>query len=465
MTVEADVRAFIQANGDAFFADLAEWLAIPSISIDPDRADDVRRSADWIAGALRRAGFPAVEVWPTAGHPAVFAEWPAAEPDATTVLVYGHHDVQPVDPVELWDTPPFEPTVRGERLYARGASDDKGQMLFHALAVRAHLAVTGRSAPAIHLKLLIEGEEEAGSPNLDSLVRGHADRLACDVVVNSDASMWSKDVPTTCTGMRGVVGARIVFRGPSSDVHSGSFGGAVRNPLTELCRVLARLHDDQARVAIPGFYDRVAEITEAERDLFGRLPFDEREWLAKARSRVAYGEQGYTTLERVWARPTAELNGIWGGHRGPGLNTIIPSEAGATVTFRLVAHQEPLEIQHAVRRWVEDLTPPGIEAQVEFYADGVRPILTPLGHPALGAVTRALERAFDREVLYTREGGSGPSAVLRDVLGAPVVFVVMTVPDDAYHGPNEKVEMPLLLKGAEAVAYLWDELASPGELR
>ncbi|MFI0404364.1 dipeptidase [Actinomadura sp. 3N508] len=460
MTAPEAVRSYIAAGSEVFFAELAEWLAIPSISSDPDHAGDVRRSAEWLAAALRRAGFPIVEIWPTGGHPAVYAEWPSALPSARTVLVYGHHDVQPVDPVEAWDTPPFTATVDGDRMYARGASDDKGQVLFHAFGVRAHLAATGRTAPAVTLKLLIEGEEEAGSPHFDALVRRHADRLACDLVVNSDSAMWSADVPTTCTGMRGMVAAQVTFRGPAEEVHSGSFGGAIPNPLTELCRVLGALHDRRSRVTIPGFYDRVVELTGTERDLFARLPFDEREWLSAARSRAAHGEEGFTTLERVWARPTAEVNGMWGGHTGPGMKTIIPREAHAKVSFRLVADQEPAEVRESFRQWLREQVPPGIAAEVEFFGEGNKPCLTPLDHPAVEAVTRSLGRAFDRQVLYTREGGSGPSATLAEVLDAAVVFLAVTLPDDNYHGPNEKAEMPLLLKGAEAVAHLWSELGS-----
>lgn len=457
MSVRDDVRSFIAANQEAFVADLVDWLAIPSISSDPKHAADIERSAEWIAQALRRCGFPIVEVWPTGGHPTVYAEWPAADPAAPKVLVYGHHDVQPADPAE-WANPPFDAMVRGDRLYGRGASDDKGHMLFHLLGVRAHLVAGGLTAPAVTLKLVIEGEEESGSPHFDDLVRDHAERLACDVVVNSDASMWSKDVPTTCTGMRGLVAAQVTFRGPASDVHSGSFGGAVPNPLTELCRVLGGLHDDRGRVAVPGFYDDVVQLTATDRELLAKLPFDQREWLSAAQSAATYGEAGFTTLERVWARPTAELNGISGGYSGPGVKTIIPREARAKVSFRLVAGQEPAWVQNAFQHWVAQQVPPGIEAEVEFFGAGTRACLTPLDHPALQAVTRSLHQAFDQEVLYTREGGSGPSATLAEVLRAPVVFLAVTVPDDNYHGPDEKVEIPLLLKGAEAVAYLWSDL-------
>jgi len=260
------------------------------------------------------------------------------------VAVYGHHDVQPVDPVELWQTPPFEPTVRGERLYARGAADDKGQLSFHLLGVRAHLAATGRTSPAVTLKVIAEGEEESGSPNFRALLTERADRLACDVVVVSDTGMWSESTPTTCTGMRGMITGQVDLRGPSGDVHSGSFGGAIPNPITELARLLAAVHDADRRITVPGFYDNVVELTEDDRALFAKLPFDEDEWLANAKSSAVVGEAGYSLLERVWARPTFELNGIWGGHIGVGHKTIVPSEAHAKISMRLVAGQEPLDV-------------------------------------------------------------------------------------------------------------------------
>ncbi|MDP9396821.1 MAG: M20/M25/M40 family metallo-hydrolase, partial [Actinomycetota bacterium] len=389
----------------------------------------------------------------------VFAEWPAGEPDAPTFLVYGHHDVQPVEPLALWQSPPFEPTVADGVIRGRGAADDKGQVLFHTLAVRAHLAATGRSAPAVTVKLLVEGEEESGSPHFVELLHAHRDRLHCDVVVVSDTGMWSRNIPSTVVGMRGLAHAEVHLRGPSGDIHSGSFGGAVRNPLTELCRLLARLHDEESRVTIPGFYDGVGPLSEQERELFARLPFDEAGWLRDARSSAVHGEAGYSTLERVWARPTAELNGIWGGYTGPGAKTIVPSEAHAKVSFRLVAGQEPARVLASFRDWVLAAVPPGVEARVDLAGNAVRPCLTPLDAPALTAVRVALARAFDAaEVLVTREGGSGPEADLQDVLGAPVVFLGASLPDDGWHAPNEKVDVPMLLKGAEAAAYLWEQL-------
>jgi acetylornithine deacetylase/succinyl-diaminopimelate desuccinylase-like protein len=469
MTTAPDpaVRAYVAEHRDQFLADLVEWLRIPSVSGDPAHGADVRASAEWLAAKLRATGFPVVEIWETAdpatgaaGLPAVFAEWPSGEPDAPTVTVYGHHDVQPVDPLELWETSPFEPLLRGDQLVGRGAVDDKGQVLFHTLGLRAHLAATGRAAPAVNLKVVVEGEEESGSPHFANLLRRHADRLACDVVVVSDTGMWDRDTPSVTTAMRGLTDCQIDFHGPDVDLHSGSFGGAVPNPLHAMCEVVAALHDADGRVTLPGFYDRVVPLSDRERDLFASLPFDAGAWLRNAGSRAEHGEAGFTTLERIWARPTAEVNGIWGGYTGAGHKTIVPSDAHAKVSFRLVADQDPGEVQQQLRAWLAERVPAGIDWSVHFYGGGVRPCMTPLDHPALQALTRAMERTFGGPVRYTREGGSGPEADLAEILDAPVVFLGMGLPDDRIHAPNEKVDFPLLLRGAESAAYLWAELAA-----
>ncbi|GAA0546159.1 M20/M25/M40 family metallo-hydrolase [Streptomyces mordarskii] len=455
------VRAYVDSHRAAFLAELSEWLRIPSVSADPARADDVRRSAQWLRDHLVATGFPVAEIWDTPGAPAVFAEWPSGDPDALTVLVYGHHDVQPADREDGWRTDPFEPVIEDGRLYGRGAADDKGQVLFHTLGIRAHLSVTGRGAPAVNLKLLIEGEEESGSPHFPELIRAHADRLACDTVIVSDTGMWSEDTPTVCTGMRGLVDCQIDLHGPGQDIHSGSFGGAVPNPATEAARLAAALHDADRKVAIPGFYDGVVELTGRERALFAELPFDEAGWLRTAHSRATLGEAGYSTLERIWARPTAEVNGIGGGYQGPGGKTIVPSAAQLKLSFRLVAGQDVEKVQAAVRDWVAAQLPAGIRHEITYWG-ATRPCLTPLDHPALQSVVRAMGRAFGQEIRFTREGGSGPAADLQDVLGAPVLFLGISVPSDGWHAPNEKVELGLLMKGAETAAHLWDDLAENG---
>jgi acetylornithine deacetylase/succinyl-diaminopimelate desuccinylase-like protein len=458
-----DVRGYVESNAPEFFAALKQWLVIPSISADPANHRDVRRSAEWLVAHLQAAGFPVAEVWETGqGLPAVFAEWPAADAAAPTVLIYGHHDVQPVEPLEEWIAAPFEPIERDGRLLARGASDDKGQVLFHSLGIRAGLAAAGQTAPPVSIKLIVEGEEESGSPHFANLLRRERERLACDVIVISDTTMWAADVPSMCTGMRGLAETEVSLTGPSRDLHSGSFGGGVPNPLHAMASLLAGLHDAGGRVTVPRFYDRVLPLSDAERDLLARLPFDEKQWLKDAGdSGATAGEEGFSTLERIWARPTAEVNGMWGGHTGPGSKTIIPKAAHAKVTFRLVADQDPADVVAAFREYVTASTPPGLEATV-VTRGGVRPCRSPIDSPAVQAARRAMERAFGKEVLFTKEGGSGPEADLADILGAPLVFVAVGLDSDQIHAPNESVDMALLLRGAEVSAYLWEELAAIG---
>ncbi|MFE5844925.1 dipeptidase [Streptomyces niveus] len=457
--VRTHTRDYIRSHRAAFLDDLAEWLRIPSVSAQPEHDADVRRSADWLAASLRETGFPVAEIWETPGAPAVFAEWPSDDPGAPVVLVYGHHDVQPAAREDGWRTDPFEPVVQDGRLYARGAADDKGQVFFHTLGVRAHLAATGRTTPAVHLKLLVEGEEESGSPHFRALVEQRAARLAADVVIVSDTGMWSEDTPTVCTGMRGLAECEIELYGPDQDIHSGSFGGAVPNPATVAARLVAALHDEHERVTVPGFYDGITPLTDTERALIAELPFDEDAWLRTAKSHGTLGEGGYSTLERVWARPTAEVNGMGGGYQGPGGKTIIPSSARLKLSFRLVAGQELDRIERAVADWIDTRIPAGIRHKTTFAA-GTRPCLTPLDHPALQSVARAMGSAFDQKIRFTREGGSGPAADLQDVLGVPVLFLGISVPSDGWHAPDEKVEIDLLMKGVETTAYLWSDLAA-----
>ncbi|WP_338183405.1 dipeptidase [Jatrophihabitans sp.] len=457
------VREFVTDHRQDLLDDLDAWLRIPGISAQPEHHGDVARSAEWFAEAARRTGFPTVEIWPTAGLPTVFAEWPSAEPDAPVVLVYGHHDVQPVDPLELWNTDPFDPTIDGDVLRARGASDDKGQLLFHLLGLRAHLAATGRDTPAVTLKLLIEGEEESGSPNFAGMLTERRARLDADIVVITDTGMVAPDVPSTVTGMRGLVVCTVTFHGPDMDLHSGVFGGAIPNPATAIARLAAALHDETGRVQVPGFYDDVLELTAEERDLFARVPVNDTEFLAVTHSRALAGESGFSTLERVGARPTAEVNGIGGGYQGSGGKTIVPSDAFVKLSFRLVANQDPRAITAAVEAFIAAHTPAGIEASVEWEGEGVAPCLVPLGTPAYEALTAAISEAFDGlPVLPTREGGSGPEAAIQTIIGAPLVFLGVGLPDDQIHAPNEKVTVSMLYKGAEAAGLLWGRVAALG---
>jgi acetylornithine deacetylase/succinyl-diaminopimelate desuccinylase-like protein len=461
-----DVRDYIDEHASEFFESLSQWLMIPSISADPDRQADVARSAEWLKDHLLGTGFPVAEVWPTGGPgsgglPAVYGEWRAADPAAPVVLVYGHHDVQPVEPLAEWDSPPFEPAQRDGLLLARGASDDKGLVLSYALGIGAAMAASGAAAPPVTIKLLIEGEEESGSPHFADLLRSRLDRLRCDVILVCDATMWSADVPSMCVGMRGVISAEISLRGADRDLHSGSFGGAVPNPLHVLSDLLSGLHDADGRVTVPGFYERVRPVSDAEREVIARLPFDEQAWLARAgNSRATAGEAGYGTLERIWVRPTAEVNGMWGGYTGAGGKTIIPAQAHAKLSFRLVADQDPDAVIAGLREYVRDRTPPGIKSTVAVLEQGVRASFSPMDSPGVRAGLRAMERAFGREILFTREGGSGPETDLAEILAAPLVFMAVGLDSDRMHAPNERVDMALLLKGAEAAGYVWDEMAA-----
>jgi acetylornithine deacetylase/succinyl-diaminopimelate desuccinylase-like protein len=335
-------------------------------------------------------------------------------------------------------------------------------VLFHALGVAASLAATGKNAPPVSLTFLIEGEEESGSPYFADLLRQRKDQLAADFIVISDTTMWAADVPSICTGMRGLCDAEITLTGPTRDLHSGSFGGGVPNPAHALTALIAGLHDEDGRVTLPGFYDDVVPLSDEERELIARLPFDEKSWLADAGdSQATTGEKGFSTLERIWARPTAEVNGIWSGHTGPGGKTIVPKEAHAKLSFRLVADQVPDMVLRALGQYIKDNMPDGITATVKL-GHGVRPCRSPIDSSGVQAARMAMERAFGREVVFTKEGGSGPEADLADILDAPLVFVAVGLDADRIHAPNEYVDLWRLLRGAETAAYLWDELAALG---
>lgn len=465
MTTE---RAAVAAGTDDFVAMLSGWLAIPSVSAEPARHGDVRDSAQYLADALRATGFPTAEVWGGGPYlPAVYARWPSGEQNPVRVIVYGHHDVQPADFADGWSFEPFEAHLVDGLLHGRGASDDKGNVAMHLLGVTAHLAATGRSAPAVDLTLLVEGEEESGSPHITALLADLLARTgpdAYDVLVISDTGIFAADTPSMVTGMRGLVGGELRVSGPGIDLHSGQFGGAVANPITELVRILAALHDENRHIAVPGFYQGVEEPTAQERELFAALPFDEQAFLSgPASSKAPVGERGYSTLERLGLRPTAEINGIHGGYTGPGGKTIVPTEAFAKLSFRLVGGQRPAAVRAAVDAYLASLAGDGVVAEMHWEGVGVEPVVVDFNHPAAAAVRRALGAAFDAErILPTREGGSGPEAELTRALGAPMVFLGVMTDEDQIHAPDERAPLALLVKGAEAAAHLWRELAAIG---
>ena len=458
-SADADLEAWLDAGRERRMASYTAFLRIPSISGISEHHPDCRAAAAFLADDLRSIGVEHVEVSETGGLPIVYGDWLHA-PGAPTVIVYGHYDVQPVDPLDLWDSPPFEPVVRDGRMLARGAADDKGQVHMHVRAAEALLATRGRLP--LNLRFVFEGEEESTSPNFASWLKANRDRLGADVVVISDTPFFAGNVPAITLGLRGVVHAQIDVDGPAVDLHSGSYGGAVDNPISALATIVAALKGPDGRIRVPGFYDDVVPLGAADRAAFAALPFDEGEFLASTGAPALFGEAGYTTLERRGARPTLDINGTWGGFQGEGSKTIIPAHAHAKVSCRLVADQDPHRIFEALRAFVADLAPPGVRVAVALHGTG-RPSLLPMDHPATRAAARAMERAFGRAPLYVREGGSIMAAAdFGSVLGLPVVLAGFTNPDDHAHSPNESMVLDNYERGIRAIAYLWDELAAGG---
>ena len=459
---ELHLSDYISTNRDVILDRLREWLAIPSISCEPGRVDDVRRSAVWCAEQMKAIGLENVHLIETPLHPSVYGDWLHAGPDAPTVLVYGHHDVQPVDPVSEWDSPPFEATERDGQLFARGSVDDKGQVLYHLEAVRALLNRDG--VLPINLKFVIEGEEEFGSPNFTSLLTSNRELLFCDAVVVSDTGMLSIDEPSMCIGMRGLVSLDLHIRSSTTDLHSGVFGGAVLNPAHLAAELVAALHDSEGRVLIPGFYDSVLELTPDECRAMEELPFNEDEFRRAAGGAPLRGESGRSTYERIGSRPTAEVVGLTSGYSGDGVKTIVPSTANIKLTFRLVPNQDPDAIAELFHTWLRPLMPEGVE--VEVWEEGkVSPALTPIDHPAVLAAQRSIEKVWGKAPYLVREGGSGPEEALGRILEAPVVFLGVGLPDDNIHAPNERIVLNQFWRGLLAVGELWFEMAATPGIR
>lgn len=450
-----DVIDFINANRDRYVDELKRYLAIPSISALPAHAGDVRACAEWTAAEMKRIGLEHVRLIETPGNPVVCGDWLHAE-GAPTILFYGHYDVQPVDPLDLWESPPFEAAVRQGEIYARGAADDKGQVFMHCKAVEACLRRAGRLP--VNIRFVIEGEEEIGSVHLDAFVREHRDELAADVVVISDSPMFDRDVPSICYGLRGLAYLQIDLRGSRSDLHSGSFGGAVANPAFVLAQVLGRMKDRGGRVTAPGFYDDVRPLRAEERAEFARLPFNERRYRNELGAPKLFGERGYTTLERLWARPTFEVNGLLSGFTGNGAKTVIPAVAMAKVSMRLVPDQDPDRIADLFEAHLRKVTPPTVELTVTRMHGG-RPWMTEFDNPFVQAAGRAIEQGFGRRPVFNREGGSIPVvATFQEVLGLPSVLFGVGLPDENAHAPNEKLDLGNFHNGIVASAVLYGEI-------
>ena len=452
-----DLDTFLTTNDERIREELFDFLRIPSVSARSEHRGDVARAAKWVAASLRKAGLTAT-IHRTAGHPIVIGEWRSAPEGAPTVLVYGHYDVQPPEPLALWSSPPFEPVIRDGKIFARGAVDDKGQLFLHIKALESHLAVRG--ALPVNVVVLAEGEEEVGSEHLAEFIEAHADLLAADAVVISDSAMFAPGLPSILSSLRGLAYFQIDVQGPATDLHSGSYGGAVVNPATALARILATFHDDRGRVAIPGFYDRVRDWEPAVREQIRRLPFTDDGFRREAGASALGGEQGYTTLERIWTRPTCEVNGLLSGYTGEGAKTVLPAAAMAKVSCRLVPDQEPGEIERLLRSHVDRVAPAGVTVSITALHGG-RPWRAELEGPVFDAARRALAAAFGREPVITGEGGSIP--VVSDferILGAPVLLMGFGLPGENAHAPNEWLSAENFAAGMRAVATLWDELGS-----
>ncbi len=448
--------AFVRANRDRYLDELRAWVAIPSISNDPAHAGDVRASAGAVVARMRAAGLTEALVLETDGHPVAYGAWLGA-PGAPTILIYGHHDVQPVDPLALWTTPPFEATVRDGKIYGRGAVDDKGQVLMHVAALEAHLRVRGRLP--LNVKVVVEGEEEVGSANFEPFLARERERLACDVVVVSDTAVFAEDVPSLTVSLRGLVNWEITVHGPATDLHSGYIGGAVRNPLEALAQILASFKDRDGRIIVPGFYDGVRAIGPAERADVAALPFDVATEAQTLGVPELAGEAGFAPLERMWLRPTLEVNGMYGGYQGPGGKTIVPSFAVAKVSARLVPAQDPEHVKAAVAAHVRAAAPAGVRVEVEAHGT-VRAVETSRDHPAIAAAARAMTRGFGTAPVFIGTGGTiGPVSSFDRVLGLPQVLIGVGLPDDAIHAPNEKFDLGQFYGGIETMVYLYDGTA------
>jgi acetylornithine deacetylase/succinyl-diaminopimelate desuccinylase-like protein len=456
-TTATDLESYLDANRERRLASYKKLLSFPSISALPQHAADCERAAEFIAGELRDIGIEHVEVSPTEGRPVVYGDWLHAD-GAPTVLVYAHYDVQPVDPLELWDSPPFEAVVRDGRILARGASDDKSHVHMHVRAAEAMLKTAGRLP--INVRYIFEGEEESASEHLDKWLLDNRARLAADIAIISDTAFYEGNLPAITVGLRGLMYAQIDVVGSTVDLHSGGFGGVVENPANALARIISQLKSPEGRVLIPGFYDDVVELAPAERKALADLPFDEEVARKELGVPALVGEPGYSVPERVGARPTLDVNGIWGGFQGEGAKTIIPAHAHAKVSTRLVANQEPDRIFGLFRDYVVKIAPPGVRTTVTSLGGGL-PSTTPIDHPATRALARAIEGVFGRPPLYTRAGGSVPvCASFERLLGLPVVLAGFTNPDDNAHAPNESMVLDNYERGIRAIARLWQELAT-----
>lgn len=449
-----EIISYIKNNKDQYIEELKQFLRIPSISTLAEHKDDINKAAKFVADKLTDAGMNKVEVFQTEGHPLVYGEWLGA-PGKPTVLIYGHYDVQPVDPIELWDSHPFEPTIKGDKIYARGATDDKGQMYMHVKSVEAFFKTAG-SLP-LNVKFLIEGEEEIGSGNLETFINMNTELLKCDAVLVSDTSLYGPGIPTLTYGLRGLSYMEVEVTGPNRDLHSGTFGGAVANPINILAAMIAKLQDKDGKITIPGFYNDVIKLTKKERENFKALKFSEKQFAKELGVAELKGEKGFTTLERTWARPTLDCNGIFGGFTGKGAKTVLPGKATAKISMRLVPNQEPKKIAKLFTKYIHQIAPKSVKVKVSDLHGGL-PAMTPLEDPAIQAASKAISKAFGKKTVFMREGGSIPIiTVFQKKLKAPAVLMGLGLNTENLHSPNEHFNLNHYQLGIMSSAYFLKE--------
>ncbi|MCA9980160.1 MAG: dipeptidase [Anaerolineales bacterium] len=450
-------REYSRTHAEQFRQELHELLSIPSISTDPAHANDMQRTADWLADHMRQLNLDNVAVMPTAGYPVVYGEWLGAGPDKPTVLVYGHYDVVPADMADGWETNPFEPVEKDGKIYARGATDDKGQLFIHVKALESYLKTAG-SAP-VNVKFLIEGEEEVASPNLKPFLEAHLEQLRADVCIISDTSMRTMEEPAILHSLRGMTYLEVEVQGPTDDLHSGLWGGAVHNPALALVEILQKLYNADNTIAVPGFYDDVVPLTDAERAMIAKTDLSEEQYKQSTGVTAVWGDPNYTIRERISARPTLDINGLWSGWTGPGPKTIVPAKAGAKISSRLVGNQDPHKIYDLIKTYIEEIAPPTVQVSVKLITTG-KAALFPFDIPEMEAAARAYEKGWGATPLFTRGGGSIPVvAEIADLMDIPVVMMGYGLDDDGLHSPNERFSIEMFHRGIETAIVYLEELA------
>lgn len=451
-----NVISFINSNKEQYVEELKDFLRIPSISTNPENKADVARCAQYVSDQMNKSGLQNIQIIPTPGHPIVYGEWLGA-PGKPTILYYGHYDVQPVDPVNLWSSGPFEPTIKDGYIYARGSSDDKGQVFLNLKSVEAHMKTNGKLP--VNVKFMIEGEEEIGSVNLENFITSHKELLKADVVLVSDTSFFDDEMPSIAYGLRGLCYMQVDLTGPNRDLHSGVYGGAVANPINELANIISKLKDKNGKITIPGFYDKVRQLTKAERDAYKKLPFAKKAYFKDLGIKETFGEKGYSILEQVSGRPCLDCNGIWGGFQGEGAKTVLPSKASAKISMRLVPNQTPQQIAKLFERYVKKLCPKTMQIKVTELHGGY-PAITDITTKEIIAASNALHKVFKKKPLFAREGGSIPViASFERLLGLKSVLMGFGLDTDAIHSPNERFKLDNFHRGILSVALFYDELA------